>query len=108
MSRTRNPAKVRAQGRTRQNAKTPRGAGEFLVGTKLTSKSLNAALCFLLGAVTIAVYSPVLGHSFVVFDDRDYVTPCLSPVLGQRKRRFRKTCIRRKTQRYREESEQVT
>jgi protein O-mannosyl-transferase len=73
MSRARNLAQMRAQGRTRQNAKTPRGAGGFLAGTKLTRKSLNAALCFLLGAVTIALYSPVLGHSFVVFDDRDYV-----------------------------------
>ncbi|MGB8890279.1 MAG: tetratricopeptide repeat protein [Candidatus Korobacteraceae bacterium] len=31
-------------------------------------------MCLLLAAVTIAVYSPVMGHSFVVLDDREYVT----------------------------------
>ncbi len=39
-----------------------------------SSKSWNAPLCFALAAVTLAVYFPVLGHAFVVLDDRDYVT----------------------------------
>jgi protein O-mannosyl-transferase len=42
----------------------------FLIGNKL-----NAVLCVLLAAVTIALYSPVTGYSFItVWDDRDYVT----------------------------------
>ena len=35
---------------------------------------MNAVLCVLLTVVTIALYSPVIGHSFVVLDDSDYVT----------------------------------
>ena len=37
-------------------------------------KQWNALLCVLLALATIALYSPVMGHSFVVLDDRDYVT----------------------------------
>ena len=39
----------------------------------LSGKKLNTTLCVLLAAVTIALYSPVMGHSFVVLDDREYV-----------------------------------
>ena len=57
------------QVRKRPNSNTPSIATPLLVG-----KSLKIILCVLLGAVTIALYSPVLWHSFVVLDDRDYVT----------------------------------
>ncbi len=36
--------------------------------------NLNILLCVLLAGVTIALYSPVSGYSFVVWDDQDYVT----------------------------------
>ena len=39
-----------------------------------SGKVLNAALCVMLVAGTVALYSPVFGHSFVVYDDSDYVT----------------------------------
>ncbi len=62
-------AKARAQSRKRPQPKTPHGAGKSLDGTQL-----NTVLCVLLAGVTIALYSPVLWHSFVVLDDREYVT----------------------------------
>jgi tetratricopeptide (TPR) repeat protein len=34
----------------------------------------NALLCFVLAAVTVAIYSPAIGHSFVKWDDSQYVT----------------------------------
>jgi len=40
----------------------------------LTGHSLKAVLCVLLAAMTLVLYSPVLGHSFLVSDDHDYVT----------------------------------
>ncbi|MFZ3264587.1 MAG: tetratricopeptide repeat protein, partial [Terriglobales bacterium] len=40
----------------------------------LTSKSLNAVLCVLLAGMTIGLYSPVIGHSFIKWDDQPYVT----------------------------------
>jgi len=40
----------------------------------LSSNKLATALCILLGVVTVAVYSPTFGHSFVVLDDQEYVT----------------------------------
>ena len=43
-------------------------------GAPAAAKQWNAVLCVLLAMATIALYSPVIGHSFVVFDDRDYVT----------------------------------
>jgi tetratricopeptide (TPR) repeat protein len=49
--------------------KAPPQTGAFTAG-----KKLNIILCALLAAATIAVYSPVSGHAFLVFDDRDYVT----------------------------------
>ena len=69
MSHAKTLAKVHAHGRNKPNAKTTPGTGEFF-----KTKSLNTVLAFLLAAVTVALYSPALGHSFVVFDDRDYVT----------------------------------
>ncbi|MFZ3264590.1 MAG: tetratricopeptide repeat protein [Terriglobales bacterium] len=39
----------------------------------LDGESLRIVLCALLAGATIALYSPVLWHSFVVLDDRDYV-----------------------------------
>ena len=38
------------------------------------SKRWNVLLCILLAAATVALYSPVIGFPFVVFDDEDYVT----------------------------------
>ena len=69
MSRAQTLAKARAQARKRPQPKTRREAGPFLAG-----KKLNAVLCVLLAGVTIALYSPVFSHSFVVMDDREYVT----------------------------------
>jgi protein O-mannosyl-transferase len=69
MSRTKTLSKTRAQGRKKTNFKAPPRTESFLTG-----KKLNTILCVLLAVVTIALYSPVVGHSFVVFDDRDYVT----------------------------------
>jgi protein O-mannosyl-transferase len=69
MSRARTLAKAPAQSRKRPRPKTPPGTGPFVAG-----KKLNAVLCVLLAGVTIALYSPVIGYSFVVFDDQDYVT----------------------------------
>jgi protein O-mannosyl-transferase len=43
-------------------------------GPLLTGKNLYAVLCVLLAGVTIALYSSVIGHSFVVLDDHYYVT----------------------------------
>ncbi len=68
MSRAQTLAKARAQARKKPKPGAPSGTGPFLTGNKL-----NAVLCVLLAAVTLALYSPVIGHSFVVLDDRDYV-----------------------------------
>jgi tetratricopeptide (TPR) repeat protein len=68
MSRAQTLAKARAEGRRKLKTKTPSRAAPFLTGNKLT-----AVLSVLLAAATIAFYSPVLGYSFVVLDDRDYV-----------------------------------
>ena len=40
----------------------------------LSGTKLKAIFSAALAAATIAVYSPVFGHSFLVLDDRDYVT----------------------------------
>ncbi len=69
MSPTKTISKIPVQSRTRPNRRALKKTGPFL-----TSKSLNTVLCILLASVTIAVYSPVIGHSFVVLDDREYVT----------------------------------
>ncbi len=69
MSRAKTLSKTRAQVR-----KTPNSKALPRTGLSLDGKNLNAVLCLLLAGVTIALYSPVLGHSFVVLDDRDYIT----------------------------------
>ncbi len=69
MSRAQTLAKARAESRRKLNTKTPPRTGPFLAGNKL-----NVVLCVLLAAATIALYSPVLGYSFVVLDDQEYVT----------------------------------
>ena len=61
-------AKARARSRRKLNTKAPQRSLAVLAGTKL-----NAVLCILLATVTIALYSPVIGHSFIVLDDREYV-----------------------------------
>jgi hypothetical protein len=38
------------------------------------AKRRNLALCVLLAAATIGLYIPTIGHSFLVWDDQDYVT----------------------------------
>ena len=68
MSRAQTLAKTRAQLRKR-----PKPKAAQLTGSLLTGKMRTALFCVLLAAATIALYSPVVGHSFVVFDDHDYV-----------------------------------
>ena len=69
MSRAKTLPKTRAQSRrSPKPEKLPR------TGLLLNGKTLNTILCVLLAAVTIALYSPVFGYSFVVLDDSDYVT----------------------------------
>ncbi|MGA2965303.1 MAG: tetratricopeptide repeat protein [Terriglobales bacterium] len=69
MSRAKNLSKTRAQAGTKPNPKGHPGTGSFLTG-----KKLNAVLCVLLAAVTIVLYTPVLGYGFVILDDQEYVT----------------------------------
>jgi tetratricopeptide (TPR) repeat protein len=67
MSRTR--TKTFSQARKRPRSKARSRTGLFLTG-----KKLYAVLGVLLAIATIGLYSPVIGHSFVVLDDREYVT----------------------------------
>jgi protein O-mannosyl-transferase len=69
MNRAKTIVKARAQSR-----KTPSPKALLRTGPILAGNNLNAVLCLLLAGLTIALYSPVLGHSFVVLDDRDYIT----------------------------------
>jgi protein O-mannosyl-transferase len=69
MSRAKTLAKARAESRGRSNTTAPPRTG-----SPLTGRNLNAILCVLLAGATITLYSPVIGHSFVVLDDREYVT----------------------------------
>jgi tetratricopeptide (TPR) repeat protein len=69
MSRTKAFSQARARARKSPKSKAPSRTGPFLTG-----KKLYAALCVLLAMVTIGLYSPAIGHSFVVLDDREYVT----------------------------------
>ena len=69
MSRAKTPSKTRSPIRKRPQPKELSRTLAFLTG-----KKLNTILCVLLAAVTIALYSPVIGHAFVVLDDSDYVT----------------------------------
>jgi tetratricopeptide (TPR) repeat protein len=69
VSRAQTLAKARAASRRKLQTTASPGTGPFLTG-----KKLKTVLCILLGAATIALYSPVIGHSFVVLDDQEYVT----------------------------------
>ena len=69
MSRAKILSRTRAQVRKSPNSRAPSIAAPLFFG-----KNPKTALCVLLAGVTIALYSPVLWHSFVVLDDRDYVT----------------------------------
>ena len=40
----------------------------------LAGRNPNVVLSILLAVVTVALYIPAIGHSFVVYDDREYVT----------------------------------
>jgi len=68
MSRAKAALKKRAQ---RRNSAHPK---VLPAEPRPPAHSLNAVLAALLAAVTIALYSPVFGHSFLVLDDHDYVT----------------------------------
>jgi protein O-mannosyl-transferase len=69
MSRGQTLAKARAKNRRKLTSNAPRRTGPFLTGQKL-----NTILCVLLAVLTIAIYSPVTDHKFLVLDDHDYVT----------------------------------
>src|ERR1700685_1310787 len=69
MSRAKTRSKTRAQARKKPHAEVLVETGPFLSG-----KTLNAIFFAALAAMTIAIYSPVMGHGFLVWDDRDYVT----------------------------------
>ncbi len=60
--------------KARKQSRKARNAGTAGTWPLLTGKSLYAALCVLLAGATVALYSPVLRYSFVVFDDHEYVT----------------------------------
>ncbi len=68
MTRSRALTRITA-GRKRPKEATLPGSWRSVPG-----KKLNAFIFVLLAGATIALYSPVLGHSFIVFDDREYVT----------------------------------
>ncbi len=70
MSRPQPLSKARTQSRRKPGIQVLRTTEPFLAG-----KKLNIVLSLLLGAVTIALYSPAIGYRFInVWDDRDYVT----------------------------------
>jgi tetratricopeptide (TPR) repeat protein len=45
-----------------------------MFAANLTRKQLTAAICFVLAAVTLLVYLPVMRHEFVNYDDPAYIT----------------------------------
>jgi len=63
-----------SSGKTRSKTQGGKQRDAKNSSASLTSKNRNAILCVLLAAVTIALYSPVIGYSFIVLDDHDYVT----------------------------------
>ena len=67
MSRAKPLSKPCAQTRQRRNSKSAVRS----TGPSGAAKKRNTVLCVLLAAATIALYSPVIGHSFIVLDDRD-------------------------------------
>ncbi len=44
------------------------------MSANLTRKQLTAVICFVLAAVTLLVYAPMLWHGFIIYDDPDYIT----------------------------------
>ncbi len=66
-------AKTRAKTRE-QERRGPRSTAPARAGLLRSGRNLYAALSALLVAGTVALYSPVFGHGFVVYDDRGYVT----------------------------------
>ncbi len=62
-------AKTRAQLRKEPQPRTHSGTESFF-----TANKLKIVFSALLAAATIALYSPATGYSFIVLDDRDYVT----------------------------------
>jgi protein O-mannosyl-transferase len=68
MSHSRTSLKTRTQSRKRPKGENLETAA-FPAGRKRI-----AGLCVLLAALTVAVYSPVFGHQFVLWDDHDYIT----------------------------------
>jgi tetratricopeptide (TPR) repeat protein len=69
MSRSRTSSKTRTQSSARQNAKELQSPAAFF-----SANRRNAALSAVLAAATIALYVPATGHSFLILDDREYVT----------------------------------
>jgi protein O-mannosyl-transferase len=69
VTRAKTLARTRAQSRKKLNKRVVQKSAPFVGG-----KGLKAILCLLLAGATIALYCPVIGHSFIVFDDRDYIT----------------------------------
>jgi protein O-mannosyl-transferase len=69
MRRAKTRSKTHAPAPKRLDPRTRPATGPFLTGKKLT-----LVLCVLLATVTFALYSPVARHSFLSFDDHDYVT----------------------------------
>src|ERR1700728_4248203 len=45
-----------------------------MLAANLIRKQLTTAICFPLATVTFLVYSPMLSHDFVNYDDPDYIT----------------------------------
>lgn len=69
MSRAQTPAKARAKSRRKLAPPTP-----LRTGSVLTGKNLITVLCVLLAGITMALYSPVIGYSFIQWDADDLVT----------------------------------
>jgi len=69
-----NPSKTRMRRGRKPPSKALPPVGRGLAGPVLAGAKLNAVLSVLLAVVTIALYAPVLGHRFVLWDDHEYVT----------------------------------
>ena len=69
MPRIRTLPKSRGSARKRPAPGAAGASLPFFASTKMT-----VGLCFALAAATIAIYSPAIFHSFLVLDDREYVT----------------------------------
>jgi len=66
MNRSQKLAKARADARRSRSPRTAAGP--------LHGKKMIGILCIALAGLTMAVYSPVLGNQFVIWDDQSYVT----------------------------------